>query len=522
MSMDIINLSKKMNIEDKIISYGNMMAKIDIDDLNNTKGKLVLVTATSPTPYGEGKTTISIGLNDALCKLGYSSIASLREPSLGPVFGLKGGATGGGAASLNPSDLINLHFTGDFHAITSANNLICAAIDNHIHQGNELKLNVDKIMFNRCLDVNDRALKDIRIKSHDYERDEKFDITAASEIMAILCLSTDINDLKNRLDNILLGYDVDDKPIFLKSLNITGSLLVLLNDALKPNLVQTLEENPVIVHGGPFANIAHGCSSIIATKTALKLGDYCVTEAGFGSDLGAIKFFDIKCRKAQIIPDVVVLVTTIRALKYNGNGDLSRGIVNLQAHIDILSKLTNNVIVCINKFSDDTQVELDYVCKYVDDMNIQCSIASAFTNGSEGCLDLAKKVVNLSSDAIYNSLYNIDDKIDVKINKVLKDVLGVRNISYSEKALDKLNNIVNNNLDKLPICIAKTQYSISDNKDVLGYPKEYDVVVKDVKLYNGAGFLTIYLGNIITMPGLPKVPNYEKINLEDGKIIGIS
>ena len=522
MSMDIIDLSRKIGIENRIINYGSMMAKIDIDDWSNSKGKLLLVTATNPTPYGEGKTTISIGLNDALCKLGYNSIASLREPSLGPVFGLKGGATGGGKASLVPSDLINLHFTGDFHAITSANNLICAAIDNHIHQGNELNFNVDKIMFNRCLDVNDRALKDITINAHDYERKEKFDITAASEIMAILCLSTDIEDLKHRLDNILLGYNINDKPIFLKELNITGSLLVLLNDAIKPNLVQSLEENPVIVHGGPFANIAHGCSSVIATKTALKLADYCVTEAGFGSDLGGIKFFDIKCRNAKMIPDAVVLVTTIRALKYNGEGFLDKGIVNLQAHLDILSKLTNNIIVCVNKFSDDTNEEISYVEKYVSDRNFQCSIASAFTLGSEGCLDLAKKVVNLSNDATYNTLYNIEDKINIKINKILKDLLGVRNITYSQEALDKLNNIVNNDLDKLPICIAKTQYSISDDKDLLGYPKDYDVVVKDIKLYNGAGFITIYLGNIITMPGLPKVPNYEKINLVDGNIVGIS
>lgn len=522
MAMNIKDLSRKIGIEDKIISYGNMMAKIDIDSNNDMKGKLVLVTATSPTPYGEGKTTISIGLNDALCKLGYNSIASLREPSLGPVFGLKGGATGGGKASLVPSDLINLHFTGDFHAITSANNLICAAIDNHIHQGNELNFNIDKICFNRCLDVNDRALKDITIVGHDYERKEKFDITAASEIMAILCLCTDINDLRERLDNILIGYSLEDKPIFLRQLKITGSLLVLLNDAIKPNLVQTLEENPVIVHGGPFANIAHGCSSIIATKTALKLADYCVTEAGFGSDLGAIKFFDIKCRKAKIIPDAVVLVTTVRALKYNGNGYLDKGIVNLQAHLDILSKLTNNIIVCLNKFNDDSIEELEYVMKYVNDRNIQCSIASAFTDGSDGCLDLAKKVINLSNGAVYNTLYDIEDKIDIKINKVLKDLLGARNITYSDKALDMLNNIVNNNLDKLPICIAKTQYSISDDKDVLGYPKDYDVIVKDIKLYNGAGFITIYLGNIITMPGLPKVPNYEKIDLVDGNIIGMS
>ena len=339
----IKDIAKSIGIEEYLEYYGNYKAKIRYDEIKGEKGKLILVTATSPTPFGEGKTTVSIGLLDALCKKGINAMASLREPSQGPVFGIKGGAAGGGRSQVIPMEDINLNFTGDFHAITAANNLLCAAIDNHIFQGNELNIDENRIMFNRCLDVNDRALKDITIHSKNYERKEKFDITAASEIMAILCLAKDMDDLKKKLDNILIGYTKDNKPLFAKDLNVTGSMLVILMDAIKPNLVQTLEHNPVIIHGGPFANIAHGCSSIIATSTAMKLSDYCITEAGFGSDLGALKFFDIKCRANGLMPDATVLVTTIKALKYNGNDNIEEGIVNLKAHIDILKNMTKNI-----------------------------------------------------------------------------------------------------------------------------------------------------------------------------------
>ncbi len=526
MKMDKIeDIAAKLGIKDKIELYGNYKAKINSDDLNrNEKGKLILVTATSPTPYGEGKTTVSIGLLDALWQNGYKAIASLREPSLGPVFGIKGGATGGGYSQVVPMEDINLNFTGDFHAITAANNLICAAIDNHLYQGNLLNIDENKIVFNRCLDVNDRALKNLTINSKDYQREEKFDITAASEIMAILCLAKDINDLRDKLDNILFAYTKEGEPLFVKSLKITGSLLVLLKEAIKPNLVQTLEHNPVIIHGGPFANIAHGCSSIIATNTALSLGDYCVTEAGFGSDLGALKFYDIKCRLNNLKPDVVVLVTTIRALKYNGDEDIKKGISNLEAHINIVKNMTNNLIVCLNKFANDSEEDINYVKNFVTNLNINFSISTAYVDGGKGALDLAKQVVKMSNEVNNekHELYSLDKPLQDKIATIVKDIYKANQINYPEKVLKEMELLEKHNLDKLPICIAKTQYSISDNKDLLGYPKNYDVTVQNIKLYNGAGFITIYLGNIITMPGLPKVPNYEKIDLVDGEVVGLS
>ncbi len=519
--IDIKEVASKIGIQDKISTYGNSMAKIEYEKINSEKnGKLILVTATSPTPFGEGKTTVSIGLLDALCKLNKKAIASLREPSLGPVFGMKGGATGGGMSQVLPMEDINLHFTGDFHAITSANNLLCAAIDNHIFQGNKLNIDENRVVFNRCLDVNDRALKDIVILSKNYERKEKFDITAASEIMAILCLATDINDLRRRLDNILIAYNKDGIPVFAKELNVTGSMLVLLKDAIKPNLVQTLEHNPVIVHGGPFANIAHGCSSVIATKTALKLSDYCITEAGFGSDLGALKFFDIKCRFNNLCPNVVVLVTTIKALKYNGNDELDIGISNLDAHLGILSHLTNSIVVCLNKFQDDSDTDIEFVKKYVNDKGYKFVVSTAYKDGGTGAIDLANAILDFK-ESTYKELYSLDINIKDKIDYLLKEVYGAKNIEYTDIANEKIDNIVSNNLDKLPICVAKTQYSISDDKLKLGNPKGYDVLVRDVKIYNGAGFITIYLGDMITMPGLPKVPNYERIDLKE-KIIGLS
>lgn len=522
--LDIKEIAKKLRIEDMIEVYGDSKAKVIPEAINfNNKGKLILVTATSPTPYGEGKTTVSIGILDALCSLKKNAVAALREPSLGPVFGLKGGATGGGLSQVIPMEDINLHFTGDFHAITSANNLLCAAIDNHIFQGNKLGIDVNNIVFNRCLDVNDRALKNIKIISKDYEREEKFDITAASEIMAIICLSKDLNDLRKRLDNIIIAYTTDNKPIYAKELNITGSLLVLLKDAIKPNLVQTLEHNPVLVHGGPFANIAHGCSSLIATKLGLELADYCVTEAGFGSDLGALKFFDIKCRNNGIKPNATVLVTTIRALKYNGKDDLQRGICNLEAHLNILSRMTKNIIVCLNKFDTDTKEEIEYVKDYVIARNYKFECSESFAKGSEGAINLAKQLITLSdNEEEYHEVYSIDDKIKDKIDKIVKNIYHAGYIKYEKVAEDKIKILEENNLDKLPICIAKTPNSISDKKDLLGNPSNYEVTVRDIKIYNGAGFITIYLGNIITMPGLPISPNYEKIDIKDNQIIGLS
>lgn len=525
--LDITEIAKKLNIEESIEKYGTSKAKIVYDEIHSEEhGRLILVTATSPTPFGEGKTTTSIGLLDALCSLGYNATASLREPSLGPVFGMKGGATGGGYSQVIPMEDINLHFTGDFHAITSANNLLCAAIDNHIHQGNRLSIDENNIVFNRCLDVNDRALKNIIITNNKYERIEKFDITAASEIMAILCLTNSIEDLRDKLDRIIIAYNKDGKPIFAKELNVTGSLLCLLKDAIKPNLVQTLENNPVIIHGGPFANIAHGCSSVIATETALKLCDFCITEAGFGSDLGALKFFDIKCRNNNLMPDVTVLVTTIKALKYNGNGDIYVGIQNLQAHLDILSKMTKNIVVCLNKYNDDTEDDIKYVEDYVIARNYRFAVSTSYVDGSRGAIALAKEVIALDKEneykEHYNELYDVDDELETKISKIIKDVYHAANINYSDLAKEKINDLKDNNLDKLPICIAKTQYSISDNKELLGNPSNYDVTIKDIKIYNGAGFITIYLGDIITMPGLPKEPNYEKIDIDGNEIIGLS
>lgn len=520
--LPIKEVAQHLNIEKYLEYYGKYKAKINYDEIKGEKGKLILVTATSPTPFGEGKTTVSIGLLDALCKKGINAIASLREPSLGPVFGIKGGATGGGYSQVIPMEDINLNFTGDFHAITSANNLLCAAIDNHIFQGNILNIDENRIMFNRCLDVNDRALKNITINSKNYQRNEKFDITAASEIMAILCLSKDLNDLKDKLNNILIAYTKDNKPLFAKELNITGSLLVLLKDAIKPNLVQTLEHNPVIIHGGPFANIAHGCSSVIATNTALKLGDYCITEAGFGSDLGALKFFDIKCRANNLMPDATVLVTTIKALKYNGNNKIEDGIKNLKAHINILKNMTNNIIVCLNKYDNDTIEEINFVKDYCKDQNVKFAISTAYKDGGEGAIKLAEEILSIEEKEDYKELYNKTSSIEEKISRIVKDIFKAKKINYSKEAQKIICSLKENNLDKLAVIIAKTQYSISDNKDLLGDPSDYEVTVKNIKIYNGAGFITIYLGDIITMPGLPKKPNYEKIYIEENNIIGLS
>jgi formate--tetrahydrofolate ligase len=521
---EIKEIAKQLKIENNIELYGNYKAKINFSEIQNKElGKLILVTSINPTPYGEGKTTVSIGLHDALCKLNKKSLAVLREPSLGPVFGIKGGATGGGYSQVVPMEDINLHFTGDIHAITTANNLISAAIDNHIYFGNKLNINLNKINFKRCLDMNDRALRNVTLKS----REESFNITAASEIMSILCLSNDFNDLKKNLANILIAYDKDDKPIYSRDLKLEGSLAVILKDAIKPNLVQTLENNPVIIHGGPFANIAHGCNSIIATRLGLKLADYVITEAGFGSDLGAEKFFDIKCRKANLKPSCVVIVATIKALKHNANlskeqiqfenvNAVYEGLKNLEVHIENMLKYTKNIIVTLNKYESDTSAEIDVVTNYLQNKNIPFSINDAYSKGSNGAVDLAKKVIDISNNQNdFKLLYDLNVSIKEKIETISTNIYHAKKVNYTPLALEKINNIETLNLDKLPICIAKTQYSISDNPKLLGYPKDYEIEVKDINIYTGAGFIVVYLGSIMTMPGLSKNANYENIDIDE-------
>jgi len=492
--MNIMDIINKLELnEDEYELYGKDKAKLNINR-NESKGKLILVTSTNPTPYGEGKTTLNIGLTDSLNKLGYKTISTLREPSLGPVFGVKGGATGGGKAIVLPQEDINLHFTGDFHAVTSANNLLSAIIDNHIFQGNEL--GIDKVVFNRCLDINDRALRKVEVQN----RTDKFDITPASEIMAILCLSKDINDLKNRLSKIIVGYTKEGDRIYVSDLHCEDALTILLKNAIKPNLVSTLYNNPCIIHGGPFANIAHGCNTIIATKTALSLADFVVTEAGFGSDCGALKFFDIKARLNDLNPICVVVNTTIKALKYNGNDNLEKGIDNLKFHIENMKKYNDNVIVSLNKFDDDIEEDIEYVRNYCDNLNTKFVISTMYKDGEDGCLDLAKAVVNLENTKHFEA-YNLDDDLQTKIEKVCA-LYNCHNIEY--KCLDKIKNIH----DKYPICIAKTPMSITDDPKKLGYPTDYTMTVTDVKVQNGAGFIVVYMGNIMTMPGLAKHSKY--------------
>ncbi len=513
--LDIKDIASKLNIPaESLICYGNDKAKIQ-NYTGQKQGKLILVTATSPTPAGEGKTTVSIGLSDALQRLNKQVVAVLREPSMGPVFGMKGGATGGGYSQVIPMEDINLHFTGDFHAITAANNLLCAAIDNHIEKGNQF--GIEKVTFKRCLDVNDRALRHVFLKS----REEEFTITAASEIMTLFCLATSFDDLREKLGNIVIGYNKANEFIYAKDLNIVGSLLVLLKDAFFPNLVQTLENTPVLIHGGPFANIAHGCNSIVATKLGLSISDYVVTEAGFGADLGAEKFFDIKCRKANIKPDCVVLVTTLNSLYYNGEGSLSFD--NLQAHIDNLLLYTNHLIVCINQFAQDREEDILKVKEYCSRQNMPCVLSSAYKDGGEGAISLAEEVVKITEEeSQFHLLYEDSLPIIDKIDKVAKEIYHAKEVIYSAKAQETLKVLMANNVSHLPICVAKTQYSLSDDAKKLGAPTDFIVTVRDLILYNGAGFITVLLGNIMTMPGLPSRPNYEKIDLDsDGNIVGL-
>ena len=520
--LNIYDIADKVDINhNDIICYGDNKAKIKLN-YGSKNGKLILVTAVNPTPFGEGKTTVSIGLDDALCKLGKNSIAVLRQPSMGPVFGMKGGATGGGHSQIIPMDEINLHFTGDFHAITSANNLLCAAIDNHIYHGN--KLNIKTVTFNRCLDVNDRALRTIKLN----DRTEKFNITAASEIMALFCLADSLDDLNEKLGNIIVGYNINNEEVYVRDLNINEALTVILKDAFLPNLVQTLENNPVIVHGGPFANIAHGCNSLVATKMGLSLADYVVTEAGFGADLGAEKFFDIKCRVGNLKPDVVVLVATIRALKHNAGISkddidnenlrvLENGISNLNAHIENLKKFNVNIVVCLNKFNTDFESEINFVKEFCERKNILFSVNSAYSDGGVGAIDLANKVLLASNNKCnFKYLYDNNLSVNEKVDIICKKIYHANKVLYSDLALEKMDRL-NKDHSFLPICVSKTQYSLSDDEKKLGNPVDYDIYVRDIELYNGAGFITVILGKILRMPGLPASPNYEKIKLNSNR-----
>lgn len=539
----IEKIAKKLGInDDELEFYGKYKAKLNdalFERLKNKKdGKLILVTAINPTPAGEGKTTTTIGLGQAMAKIGKSAIIALREPSLGPVFGVKGGAAGGGYSQVLPMEDINLHFTGDMHAITSANNLLCALLDNHLQQGNRLNIDPRRILIKRCLDMNDRALRNIVVglggKVNGVPREDGFIITVASEVMAILCLATDLADLKERLGRILIAYNYDEEPIYAKDINANGAMAVLLKEAFKPNLIQTLEGTPAIMHGGPFANIAHGCNSVKATKLALKLADYCITEAGFGSDLGAEKFFDIKCRFAGLKPSAVVVVATVRALKYNGgiakddlkaeNLDaLKKGIANLGAHVRNMQKFAVPVVVAINKFGADSNKELDYIKQYCSDFGVRFALSEVFEKGGAGGVELAEAVCAAAEKASdFKVLYDENLPIKEKIEIVAKRIYGAAGVGYTDAANKSIEAINAINADKMPICIAKTQYSFSDNPKLLGAPSGFNITVKDVKVSNGAGFIVVFTGDIMTMPGLPKIPAAEKIDIgEDGTVSGL-
>ena len=530
--------------EDELEFYGKYKAKLS-DELtkrveNNKDGKLVLVTAINPTPAGEGKTTTSIGLGMAMKKIGKSTIIALREPSLGPVFGVKGGAAGGGYSQVVPMEDINLHFTGDFHAITAANNLLCAMIDNHLQQGNALGIDERRILFARVTDTNDRALRNIIVglggKANGVPREDHFTITVASEVMAILCLASDISDLKERLGNILVAYKYDGSPVYCRDLKANGSMAALLKDALKPNLVQTLENTPALIHGGPFANIAHGCNSVRATKLALKLCDYTITEAGFGADLGAEKFLDIKCRKAGISPDAVVIVATVRALKYNGgvpktelkaeNLDaLKVGAVNLEAHIDNIHKFGLPVVVAINKFDTDTDAEIAYIREICEKKGVRLALSEVFAKGGDGGVELANAVVAACEEpSSFKFMYEDEATIPEKIEAIAKNIYGADGVIIESAAKKQLSDILalSPEYAKLPVCMAKTQYSLSDDATKLGRPSGFSITVREIKLSAGAGFIVVLTGSIMTMPGLPKVPAANNIDIdENGNITGL-
>ena len=538
----IVDVAKKLGMEeDDIEQYGKYKAKITDGVYEKRKvqknGKLILVTAISPTPLGEGKTTISIAIADGLQKIGKKSILALREPSQGPVFGIKGGATGGGKVQIAPMEDINLHFTGDIHAITAANNLLSSMIDNHIYFGNSL--GIDKVVWKRCLDLNDRQLRTVQTglsqEKNIVPREDHFDITVASEIMAIVCLAKDREDLKEKLGNILIGYNKQGEPIYAKQLKAQGAMAVLLKDAMKPNLVQTLEHTPAIVHGGPFANIAHGCNSILATKLALKLGDYVITEAGFGADLGAEKFLDIKCRKAEIQPDAVVLVTTLKAIKYHGGVEkervqeenkeaIEKGMDNVFRHIDNLkNKFGLNVIVALNRYAQDTEEEIALVQKGIEEKGVTLSLVEGWAKGGEGAIDIAQKLVDLVDvKEDFQYMYELEDSIEKKKEKIATKIYGAKEVIYEEKAKEQIHKIEEMGYGKMPVCIAKTQYSFSDDPKNLECKGDYPITIREVDLKAGAGFVVALAGKIFTMPGLPKVPAAETIDIDEkGEIKGI-
>lgn len=541
----IVEVASQLDIsDDELELYGKYKAKISPDVLERLKdrpnGKLVLVTAINPTPAGEGKTTTNVGLSMALNKLGKKTITTLREPSLGPCFGIKGGAAGGGYSQVVPMDDINLHFTGDFHAITSAHNLLAAMLDNHIHQGNALDIVTKKIVWKRVMDMNDRSLRHTIVglgkKGDGVMRESGFDITVASEIMAILCLATDIEDLKARLSRMVVAYNSKGEAVTAGDLQATGAMALLLKDAIKPNLVQTLENTPAIIHGGPFANIAHGCNSVMATQTALKLGDYVVTEAGFGADLGAEKFFDIKCRYAGLKPDVAVIVATVRALKMNGgvakdnlaeeNLDaLKAGSANLLRHLDNVAKYGVPAVVAINRFPTDTEAELELLRDLCKEKGIDVVLSEVFAKGSEGGMELAKEVINICENqkSDFHTLYDVNDSIEDKMNTIATEIYGADGVDFTADALKQVRELEKLGLDRLPICVAKTQYSFTDDPKNLGAPKNFRITVREVKVSAGAGFIVALTGSIMTMPGLPKVPAANGMDiLSDGTIIGLS
>lgn len=541
--LDIKEVAKKINIDEEDLElYGKYKAKLSNSLIERVKsnpdGKLVLVTAINPTPAGEGKTTVTIGLGQALNRLDKKTVIALREPSLGPVMGLKGGATGGGYSQVVPMEDINLHFTGDMHALTAANNLLSAIIDNHIYQGNELGFNLENITWKRAVDINDRALRNVTVglgAKNGVPRDDGFVITVASEIMAVLCLAEDSNDLKKRISRIIVGYNKEGNPIFVKDLKVEGALTVLLKDAIKPNLIQTLENTPCIMHGGPFANIAHGCNSVIATKTALKLSDYVITEAGFGADLGAEKFLDIKCRVAGLKPSAVVIVATIRSLKYNGGVSLKElkepniealrtGSQNLIKHIENMQSFGVPVLVTINKFMSDTDEEVELLKEICAKLNVKCSVSEVFAKGGEGGIELAHDIIETLDNVESNYAPIYDEKLSIKekIKIIATKIYGADDVEYAEEANENIARLEKLNLDKMPVCMAKTQYSLSDNAKKLGRPTDFNITVREVKISNGAGFIVVLTGNVLTMPGLPKVPAAEKIDVkEDGEIVGI-
>lgn len=542
--LNISKITTGLGIDDNYVEqYGKYKAKIDLsllDNLNRNNGKLVLVTAISPTPAGEGKTTTTIGLADSLRTLGKNSIVAMREPSLGPVFGIKGGAAGGGYAQVVPMEDINLHFTGDFHAIGAANNLLAAMLDNHIYQGNSLNIDPSKITWKRCVDMNDRQLRYIQDGlgggKNGIPRNDGFDITVASEVMAVFCLATSIQDLKNKLSKLIVGYTYDDKPVTAGDLKAEGAMTALLKDALKPNLVQTLEGTPAFVHGGPFANIAHGCNSVIATKMAMRLGDYTITEAGFGADLGAEKFLDIKCRLANLKPNAVIVVATVRALKMHGGSQkeelntenletLEKGLPNLLKHVSNIKNVFKlPCLVAINRFPSDTDSEINLVVEKCKELGVNAVLSNVWAEGSKGGLELAKETIKLCDEdnSNFEFCYDLEDSIEGKINSIVTKIYGGANVVFTQEAMEQIKHLNNLGFDKLPICMAKTQYSFSDDMSKLGAPSGFTVTVREIKVSAGAGFIVALTGTIMTMPGLPKVPSAEKIDvLPNGKIIGL-